>query len=76
MVLPQPIEYKQYSYGVFERKHYMECTTGYAALRWIENSSEEDMLVDAIEQGPVSLGDYSISTSALARRVVVSPVMS
>jgi hypothetical protein len=27
MVLPQPIEYKQYSYGVFERKHYMECTT-------------------------------------------------
>jgi hypothetical protein len=27
MALSQPIEYKQYSDGIFERKHYMECTT-------------------------------------------------
>jgi hypothetical protein len=23
----QPIEYKKYLYGIFEKKHYMECTT-------------------------------------------------
>jgi hypothetical protein len=27
MAALQPIEYTQYSYGVFEKKHYMECTT-------------------------------------------------
>src|SRR5882724_9228256 len=34
MALPQPVEYKQYSYGVFERKHYMECTTCRRAGLW------------------------------------------
>jgi hypothetical protein len=32
MAASQPIEYKQCSYGVFEKKHYMECTTLAAAV--------------------------------------------
>src|SRR5712691_9302378 len=38
MAAPQPIENQQRSYEVFEKKHYMECTTGQRAMERSANA--------------------------------------
>src|SRR5882724_8548354 len=50
MATLQPIEYKRYSYVVFEQKHYMECTA--CSLPPINAEGEELVIPAAFHTGP------------------------
>jgi hypothetical protein len=49
MATLQPVEYKQYSYGFFEQKHYMECTTQKVWGLRLEESRARDTSIHALD---------------------------